>query len=245
MNSLGDVKRTVRSIIGDDAEDGWLNDGYLVPKINFAYSTLTLYIKNATGANLEKMVEIPAATDGAGNPTTQGLTSLAAFQQPGKLLDGLYEPLYIWWKPAGAPEASYRELIEKKTLIVGQSLVGQPVTSTWWGGGMRYSWRGNQIFVSPASFPIDFLVDGRFNPPALVKDEDMLVADPDMHIAVVPATMALIGVESGNASYQAMESQAEAAADNIVAKIVRGKQGQTARAGSNARRANGCGWFWY
>jgi hypothetical protein len=110
---------------------------------------------------------------------------------------------------------------------------------------MAFTWRGNQLFVTPINAPVDFLVDGRFNPPALVKDQDVLVVDPDMEVCVTPATIALIGVESGNAGWLAMQAQAEAAADDIVAKIIRGKQGFTARAGSNSRRAYGCGWFWW
>lgn len=238
------MKQTVRSLIGDDDPNGWLKESYLGPKVNFAYRRQTLYIKRATGSNLEKMVEIPAAVDQNSLPTTQGLTSLAVFQQPGNLLDGLYEPLYLWWKPSGAPETWYRLITERKTILPGQPLLGQPVTSTWWGSGMGWCWRGNQLFVTPISFPVDFLVDGRFNPPALTKDADVLVVDPDMEICVTMGTIPLIGLESGNAGYAAAISECEACADDIVAKIVRGKQGQTARAGSNGRRAAGCGWFW-
>lgn len=245
MNTLFDCKATVRSIIGDDDEGGWLKDSYLVPKINYAYRRQYLYLKRATGMNLEKMVEIPAATDGDGNPTTQGLTSLAVYQQPGKYLDGLYEPLYLWWKPAGASQLWYREMKERKTILPGQSVPTSVPSSSWWGGNTSFTWRGNQLFITPVSFPIDILVDGRFNPPALIKDQDPLVADLDMEICVTPATIVIIGIESGNAGYQSMQSEAEAAADDIVAKLVRGKQGFTVRAGSNSRRAQGCGWSWW
>ena len=115
MNTLFDVKQTVRTLIGDD-EHGTLTDDYLVPKINFAYRTQTLALMQATGSNLEQVVEIPDSTDVNGNDASKGLTSLAALQQPGGLLDGLVEPLYLWWKPAGAPENQYREMLEKKTL---------------------------------------------------------------------------------------------------------------------------------
>ena len=245
MNTYFDVKQTVRSLIGDDDPAGWLNESYLGPKVNFCYRRQTLYIKRATGANLEKMVEIPAALDANGNPTTQGLTTLAAFQQKGGLLEGLYEPLYLWWKPANANERCYREIIEKKTILPGQSIASAVVTSSWWGGGMRFTWRSNQIFITPASYPIDILVDGRFNPPALVKDEDVLVVDPDMEVATSMGTIPLIGLEAGNPGWSAAVADAEACADDIVAKIVRGKQGFTARAGSNARRERGCGWYWW
>jgi hypothetical protein len=245
MNTLLDVKSTVRSIIGDDDPNGWLKDTYLVPKINFAYRFMTLYLKNATGMNLEKMVEIPNALDPNSNPTNQGLTSLAVYQQPGGLLDGLYEPLFVWWKPAGASELWYREMKERKTILPGQSVPNSVPTSTIWGNNSGFTWRGNQIFVTPIAFPVDILVDGRFNPPALVKDGDVLVADPDMEICVTPQSISIIGIESGNAGYIGIDPKAEEAADNIVAKLIRQKQGFTARAGSNARLSQGCGWNWY
>jgi hypothetical protein len=244
LNTLFDVKQTVRSIIGDDDPNGWLKDGYLVPKINFVYRRQTLYIKRSTGANLEQMVEIPCALDANGNPTTKGLNSMAAWQQKGQPLFGLYEPLYVWWKPAGAHERFYREARERKTILPGRregSFVGSSFTS----GAMEFTWRGNQLVVTPVNAPIDILVDGRFNPPPLVKDEDVLVVDPDMEVAVSSGTIPLIGIEAGNASYATMASESEACADDIVAKLVRQKQGMTARAGSNTRRARGCGWYWW
>lgn len=248
MNTYFDVKETVRSLVGDDDPNGWLKEGYLGPKVNLAYRMMTLYLKRATGANLEKMVEIPNKLDANGNNTNQGLTSLAVHQQKGGLLEGLYEPLFLWFKPAGASELWYREIGEKKTILPGQSVPGgggQPITSTWWGGNSKFAWRGNQLFVTPFGMPVDFLVDGRFNPPALVKDEDYLVVDPDMEICTTLQTMPLIGTESGNQGYLDIDPKAAACADDIVAKIVRGKQGVTARAGSNGRLARGCGWSWW
>jgi hypothetical protein len=245
LNTYFDVKATVRSIVGDDDPNGWLKEAYLAPKVNYAYRNQTLYIKRSTGMNLEKMVEIPNAFDQNNNPNNQGQTSLAAYQQPGKLLDGMYEPLYMWWKPAGAPVAAYREAHERKTILPGVAVPGVYSGAGFFSGGMEWTWRGTQLFVTPLNLPIDILVDGRFNPPALVRDNDYLVVDPDMETCVTPATMALIGIEAGNPSYQAMAGQAEASADDIVAKLVRQKQGVTARAGSNARRMCGIGWNWW
>lgn len=244
MNTYLDVKATVRSIIGDDDPNGWLKESYLGPKVNFMYRRQTLYIKRATGSNLERMVEIPNALDANSNPTNQGLTSLAVYQQPENLLDGLYEPLYLWYKPAGSPDGAYREMVEKKTILPGRSTTNDVSTYTTWGNRPSFTWRGNQIFLTPTIFPIDILVDGRFNPPALVKDEDYLVVDADMEVCVSSGTIPIIGIESGNAGYLDAVALGEACADDIVAKIIRGKQGQTARAGSNSRRAQGCGWFW-
>lgn len=237
MNTLFDVKETLRSMVGDDAGE-WTSDGYLVPKINFAYKTQRLYIKRSTGANLEQMIEIPDALDGLGNSENQGLTSLAALQQKGKPLEGLYEPLYMWWKPANSPEYQYREAFEKKTLPFVNPSSSMATT-------MYFTWRANQLFVTPINMPIDLLVDGRFNPPALVKDEDVLVVHPDMEIPVTTATLGIIGIEAGNTGYsEASIAMVEGQADDIVAELIRAKQGYTARAGSAARRSRGCGWFW-
>ena len=111
---------------------------------------------------------------------------------------------------------------------------------------MYFTWRANQLFVTPVNAPVDLLIDGRFNPPALVKDEQVLVVDPDMEVPLTSATLGLVGIEAGNTGYtQAAVDMVESQADDIVAKLIRGKQGYTARAGSAARRARGLGWFWY
>lgn len=246
MNTLFDVKKTVRSLVGDD-DGSWTTDSYLLPKINLAYRTQTTYIKKATGQNLERMVEIPAATDANGNPTTQGLTSLANLQQPGKLLEGLYQPLFLWWKLAGQPESCYRQLIEKKTLPLTTPQTNATLPAPWPLTQMYFTWRRNQLFVTPLNQPVDLLVDGRFNPPALVKNEDVLVVHPDMDTAVAPATVAIIGLEAGNPGYQQTgQAMAEEACDNIRDLLIMEKQGYTARAGRNARGwTQRRGWFWY
>jgi hypothetical protein len=237
LNTLFDVKETLRSIVGDDAGE-WTSDSYLLPKINFAYKTQRLYIKRSTGSNLEQMVEIPAALDALGNLNNQGLTSLADLQQKDKPLYGLYEPLFMWWKPANAPECQYREAFEKKTLPFANP-------SSSMATSMYFTWRGNQLYVTPINMPIDILFDGRFNPPPLVKDEDVLVVHPDMEVPVTSATLGLVGIEAGNTGYsEASIAMVEGQADDIVAELIRQKQGYTARAGSNSRRRRGIGWFW-
>lgn len=246
MNTLFDVKETVRSIVGDDDPNGWLRNSYLVPKINYVYRRQYLYIKRSTGSNLEQMVEIPNALDPNGNPINQGQTSLAAFQQKGKPLAGMYQVLGVWWKPAGAQERFYREARERKTVLPGLAVPGTYSGSGFFGGGMEWTWRSNQLYVTPMNNAIDILVDGRFNPPPLVKDEDVLVVHPDMQVAVETGVIPIIGIEAGNPNYEALGDQAEACADDIVAQLVRDKQGVTYRAGTNSRRG-GCGamgWRW-
>jgi hypothetical protein len=238
LNTLFDVKESVLSLMGEE-NSGTANDGYLVPKINFTYKAQNLYIKRSTGSNLEQVVEIPNALDANNNPTNQGLSSLANQQQKGGLLFGLYEPLYMWWKPAGAPERAYVECYEKKTLPFSTPLIYSPTQQ------MYFTWRGNQLFVTPISAPIDLLVDGRFNPPPLVKNEDVLVVDPDMEVPLTSGTIAVIqAFDRGNIpTFEAAIGLAGPQCDDIVAKLILQKQGYTARAGSNARRGRR-GWFW-
>ena len=239
MNTLFDVKHTVRTLIGDD-EHGTLTDDYLVPKINFAYRTQTLALMQATGSNLEQVVEIPDSTDVNGNDASKGLTSLAALQQPGGLLDGLVEPLYLWWKPAGAPENQYREMLEKKTL----PFVDPSTTGMW--SQMCFTWRGNQLFVTPLNLPVDLLVDGRFAAHALTKNEDTMAIHPLMETTVTPASLALCGIEMGNVGFQQAGAQAaKDAADNLCNLIMMSKQGYTARAGSMSWRRAQRGYFWW
>lgn len=237
MNTLLDVKKTVRSLVGDDDAE-WTVDDYLLPKINFAYRTQYLFLKKATGSNLEQIVEIPNAADANGNSITQGLMSFANFQQPEGLLEGLYQPLYLWWKPAGSQPRLYQELFERKTLPFTVPQVYSSMQRLY------FTWRGSVLYMTPSQGPIDILVDGRFNPPPLVKDEDVLIVHPDMDSAVIPATLGLIGLESGNTGWgSAAVEMVEENAQNIADIIILGKQGYTARAGSNSR-VNRRGWGW-
>ena len=94
--------------------------------------------------------------------------------------------------------------------------------------------------------PIDLLIDGRFNPPALVKDEQVLIVHPDMEVPLTTASLGLVGIEAGNTGYtQAAVDMVESQADDIVADLIRQKQSYTYRAGANARRNRGQGWWWW
>jgi hypothetical protein len=238
LNTLFDVKKTIQSLAGDN-ENGTLTDDYLVPKINFAYKTQILGVMQATGTNLEQLVEIPNATDPNGNNTNQGLTSLAEFQQPGQPLDGLVEPLYLWWKMAGSSEGCYRECYEKKTLpFVPANQVGSL-------GRVYFTWRGNTLYVTPLNAAIDLLIDGRFNGHTLVKNEDPLAVHPMMEATVTPATMALMSWDGWSFPTLVISPAvaAQSALDNICNLVMMNKQGYSARAGTMGCRRR-CGWYW-
>ncbi len=238
MNTLGDVKKMVRSLVGDD-EGSWTGDSYLVPKINFAYQSVYLKLKTSTGQALEKLVEIPNFTSPDGNDGTQGFSSLAQFQQPGGPLEGLYQPMFVYWKPAGAQPRFYRQAIEKQTLPFSLPLTGS------WFTKMYYTWESSQLLTTPINAAIDLLVDGRFSPPPLTKDEDVLVIHPDASTAVIPATLQIVGVEAGNSQFQAQgQAAAQAATDDICNLLQLARQGYSARGGRMARESK-LGWFWW
>lgn len=238
MNTLFDVKKRVRSLIGDD-EGSWTGDSYLVPKINFAYQTAYLKLKTATGQSLEHRAEILNYINPGGNDGTSGITSLADFQQPGQPLEGLYQPMLVWWKPALAQPRFYRECIERETMPFSL-----PLTQTWFTK-MYFTWQAFQLLMTPINAAIDILVDGRFTPPPLVKDEDVLVAHPDMSTAVIPLTVAIVGLEAGNSQFQNTgQAAADIAIDNICNLLMLAKQGYTQRGGRMARESK-LGWFWW
>jgi hypothetical protein len=238
MNTLGDVKKTVRSLVGDD-EGSWTGDSYLVPKINLAYRTAVLKLKTMTGQALEHLVEIPNFAWPDGNDGTQGLTSLAPFQQPGQPLEGLYQPMFVYWKPAGAQPRFYRQAVEKQTLPFSL-----PLTDSWFTK-MYFTWMHSSLHITSINAQVDLLIDGRTNPPALVKDEDALVAHPDMQTAVEPLTLQIIGAEAGNTQYQNSGNAGYMSAiADICNLLILAKQGYTARGGRMARESR-LGWFWW
>lgn len=239
MNTLYDVKKTVRSLVGDD-EGSWTGDGYLIPKINFAYRTAIRQIETATGQTLERNVEIPAYIDPNGNQGTQGLTSLYPQQQPGKPLFGLYQPMEIYWKPAGSQPRFYRQAVEKETLPFAL-----PFAGNWWSP-MYWTWQNQQLQTTPLNVIMDILVLGRFQPPDLEKDEDVLAAHPSMESLVTPMTLGLIGIEAGNPNFQSSgKMMADMAMNDICNLLTLAKQGYTARGGRMARSHGGLGWYWW
>lgn len=233
-------------MVGDD-EGSWTTDGYLLPKINFAYEMQTIYLKQASGQNLERIVEIPSFITAQGTQGTQGLTSLAPFQAKGKPLEGLYQPLYLFAKLAGQQPSMYRQVVERKTLpFVNPTTV--PATISWPALQIYYTWLGNQIYMTPVNAPIDILVDGRFDPQPLTKDTDILVVHPNMSAAVTSATLGLVGTEAGNSGYSAAAiDMVNHCADGILSLLIKEKQGYTSRAGrmTRYRDRSRWGWFWY
>lgn len=235
MNTFGDVKAQTRGLLGDP-QGQLASDSYLAPLVNVAYSLEVLALKNATGQNLEGVVLLP--------DVKAGTTSLFEFQAPGKPLAGLYTVLELWAKPAGMPPNYFRQAGERRyPAHVALPTVAQGIPSMV----LSYCWLGNKLLITPPAAPVDIEVTGRFNPPPLVNDENVLVASPDLQPVTALKTAYFVGVDrSGLAGVNVAlineyGRQADAALDNIAAELVRQKQGMGMRAGLMEAH----GWYGY
>jgi hypothetical protein len=220
MNTLGDVKAEIRGLVGDPRGE-WANDAYLTPLINTTYRLQVLQLKNATSQNLEGVVLLPNVPGGT--------TSLYEFQAVGQPLCGIYTVLEIYSKPAGTPPNYFRPAGERRfPAHVAPPVTPQGLTATVGS----YCWLGNKLLITPPAVAVDIEVTGRFNPPPLVKDGDVLVASPDMQSVTACGTAAVAGVERTNpAILEGYAQMAFAGLDNIAAELIRQKQGITQRPG--------------
>ena len=220
MNTYGDVKAEVRGLVGDqDAQ--WANDAYLATPVNTAYRLQVLALKNATGQNLEGVVLLPAVE--------AGTTTLYDQQAVGKPLCGMYTVLELWSKPAGMPPNYFRRAEELRSPAhVAPPLQPQGLPAIVTG----YCWLGNKLLITPPAGPVDIEVMGRFNPGPLAKDTDVLVASPDMQSVTALKAASICGVERTNpALLVEFKELAEIGLQNIIAELVRQKQGMGIRAG--------------
>jgi hypothetical protein len=242
-NTLGDVVARVQSLLGDP-KGYWCSRAYAVPFINQAYEDLASTLKNASGKNLEAVLEVlnvPIGTtalfgyQGDGDLTTNPPT------QPGPLA-GLYDPIKMWVKTAGQLPQYYTPARGPRDTLPHVNPPG--ITPGSYAVQVTFAWIGNKLFITPVAGAIDIQVYGRFNAPVLVKDSDALVLYPRMTAVLAYASAALMGVERANATIlQGYETRAVAMTDNIAADIVRQGQGngrRLARMGS----ASGTGWGW-
>jgi hypothetical protein len=214
VNTLGDVKGKLRALLGDpDGE--WLTDGYITPLIDATYGAQYLRIKNACGQNLEAVKLVPNVPPGT--------TTLLEFQDEGEPLEGLYTPDQVWAKPAGTPVNFFKRGHGPHQLphIAPPGL--QAPANNWVEIG--WDWLGNALLITPVTTAIDVEVWGRFNPPALQDDADVLVVDPSMWVATSFGAAAVVGIERTNPQIlQGYAATADAACDNIVAELVRQMQ---------------------
>lgn len=237
---------TVQALLGDPTGQ-WVTRDYILPLLNISYGNVNLNVANASGKELEAVVPIL--------DVPIGTTSLYPWQNgtavpgmppgtaaPAPLLAGLFDVIEVWAKPAGSPPNMYSRVRERDTL---PHINPQQINNSWPGGSMAFTWQGNQLRITPANQPLDIEVTGKFTAQPLAEDKDLLVTHEDIWIPVTFDTAATAGVERSNpqvlAGYQA---KALAAQDNVIAKIIRQRQGTPHRFQRMSRDCGLAQWFW-
>jgi hypothetical protein len=217
---------------------------YLLPFIQQAYEDIASNIRNASGKNLEAVIEVlnvPTGTSslypfqGYGDPTANPPVKRGA-------LAGLFDPIRMWCKTAGQLPQYYTEAWGPRDTLPHVNPPG--ITPGTYAVQVTWAWIGNQLMITPVAGPIDIQVYGRFNPPPLVDDNDNLVLYPSMTACLAYCAMALTGVERSNVTIlQGYAERGMAMVDNIVADIIR----QTQKNPRRLAKMGGCGgssWGW-
>lgn len=224
-----------------DPNGRWMTRGYIVPFINQAYSSMAKKIKNGSGKNFEAVVEVlnvPIGTTALApwqsyswtDPNTQ-----PANPQRGPLA-GLFDPLRLWVKTAGALPRYYTSANGPRDTLPHVNPPG--ITPGSYATIVTFTWMGKKLSITPVAGAIDIQVYGRFDPPRLVKDSDDLLLYGDMTDTLSFAALSLSGVERSNLATLEGYSQAGIAdIDNIIADIMRQCEKNPRRLG----KMGGCG----
>jgi len=245
-NTLGDVVLRCQSLLaGTTKSVGLYTRGYLLPFINQAYEDLDLSIRNASGKNLEAVIEalnVPTGTSDLsikyqayGDPTANPAIQNGAFV-------GLFDPIRMWVKSAGQLPQYYTCAIGPRETLPHVNPPG--ITPGTFAVQVTFAWIGNKLLITPINGPVDIQLYGRFNPPVLVDDNDKLVLYPRMTAALAYAASALTGVERTNVTIlQGYAERGFAMKDNIIADIIRQTQGNPRRLAKMGGQGGDC-WGW-
>jgi hypothetical protein len=246
MRNTGDAISTVQALLGDPTGQ-WVTRDYILPLLNVTYGSIYLNLKNASGKELQGVVTIPAVP--------AGTTSLYPWQagtalpgtppnepNPTPLLKGLFDPIEVWVKPAGAAVYLYSRVRERDTL---PHVDPTQFNNNSLGPGMFFNWQGNQLLITPVNQPLDIEVTGKFTPQPLADDTDLLTVHDDVWIPTTFKTAAIAGVERSNPGVLAgYSAEAVASQDNVVAEICRQRQATPIRFQRMSRGSGLSQWFW-
>lgn len=225
VNTLGDVKGEIRSLIGDPDGD-FATDAYLTPLINIAQKKAVNFLEGTCSPFIEQVIDVPNVA--------QGTTSLVTYQTAGKQLAGLVKPFIIEFKQSGQPINTFCEA-EKVLRLPNIAPNANPTTR-----GTFFEFRSYVIYLTPLTYIADFRVRGDFRPAPLMNDDDVIVLHPMFAVALSFGTAALIGVERGNQNYVTnYGGEAETALDDIAADLIRSTQATTTRVGRMTRGRSG------
>lgn len=242
-NTLGDTVNRCQALMGDP-NGRWVTRDYAVPFIQQAYSDMAKQIKNASGKNLEQILEVlnvPTGTSSLYPFQTYGNPAAVPPVPRGPLV-GLFDPLRLWVKSAGQLPQYYCLAIGPRETLPHVNPPG--ITAGSYATRVTFAWIGNKLSITPVAGPIDIQVYGRFNVPRLQQDSDNLLLDPDMTDTLAYAAMGLMGVERTNPAVLAgYIERAQAGIDNIGADIIR----QSQKVARRLAKMGGCGgtsWGW-
>lgn len=242
-NTLGEVVNRCQALMGDQT-GRLVTRAYALPFINQAYSDMAKQVKNASGKNLEAIVEVLDV-----DPGTQSLYPFQTYGDPGANpvvpngpLVGLFDPIRMWVKAAGQLPQYYTPAKGPRETL---PFVNPPgITPGTYGMQVTFAWMGRKLSITPVAGPIDIQVYGRFNVPRLVQDTNELLLDGDMTDTLAYSACALFGVERANpAVLQGYADRGIAGIDNIVADIIR----QSQKVARRLAKMGGCGgtsWGW-
>jgi hypothetical protein len=263
MRTVGDAIQKIQALLGDPRGQ-WVKQGYVMPILDITYASILLNIKNASAKNLYGIVtllNVPAgttslypwqnATGKAGdspvgeNAPAVGLAGGigAGAPNPQPLLAGLFDPIQIFVKPAGAAVSRYARLNGPRDTLphTDPSFIGSGAI----GPRMCFSFVGNQLRITPVNAALDIEVTGRFNAPPLASPDQLLTGAEDIWIPTVFKTAALCGVERSNPQILAgYAAESTASQDNLIAQLMRTEQGNPARFQKMSREGGMAAWFW-
>lgn len=217
-NTLGETVQRCQALMGDP-QGRWVSRPYAVPFIQQAYADLAKQIKNASGKNFEAVIEVLNIQTGTSDLSASQKYSAPPNNQRGPLV-GLFDPLRMWVKTAGQLPQFYTPARGPRDTLPHVNPPG--ITPGTYAVQVTFAWIGNRLSITPVAGPIDIQVYGRFNPPRLQADEDVLVLYDDMTDTLAYAACSLMGVERTNPQILAgYIERATASVDNIVADIIR------------------------
>lgn len=229
MNTLLDVKKRVRALVGDPDGRGIATDATIVQRLATIYDDAINYLANYSSPNIEKQVgvySVPAGTtDFSAFQTEQPPALVSA--QAGAPLAGLLNPIKLEWKQAGLPDPNY---VEARFC---QDTLPHIVPGNYINGYRpSWTWRAWIMYVTPLGYPADFLVTGEFRPPPLLKDTDVVAVHPMLVSHLAYAVAAAIGASRGNQTYtENYGARAIQTMDDVVGWLVRKEQGAVTRVG--------------
>lgn len=242
-NTLGDAIIRCQALMGDPS-GRWVTRNYCVPFLQQAYADIAKQIKNASGKNLEAILEVldvPTGTSSLYPYQTYGDPNAAPPVARGPLV-GLFDPIWLKVKTAGALPQYYTTANGPRDTLPNVNPPG--ITPGTYAVQVTWAWIGNQLSITPVAGPIDIQVYGRCNPPRLQADNDRLVLYDDMTDTLAYSAMSLMSVERSNPTVmQGYIERATAGVDNIVADIIRQAQGNPRRLGKIGGTSV-CGWGW-